>query len=162
MLPWSKLEHWGLVYLVVCGLLCLLCFLLSWGKTGVGQEISISTVFWSFFDVFQSVEEPFFLCLRMSEILNMELTFWKTGEQYGFHALYEEVKSEDFAAVLCSACEKDLPSTDFWGRCRDWHRRHLYILTATEDTFAFMLISHGNGLIDKVVHILIKTFDLFK
>ena len=37
----------------------------------------------------------------------------KTGEQYGFHAFYEEVKSENFAAVLCSACEKDLPSTDF-------------------------------------------------
>ena len=46
----------------------------------------------------------------MSEILNMELTFWKTGEQYGFHAFYEEVKNENFEAVPFSAWEKDLPA----------------------------------------------------
>lgn len=43
-------------------------------------------------------------------ILHMELTFLKTREQYDFHAFYEKVKSENFAAVPCSACEKDSPA----------------------------------------------------
>ena len=64
----------------------------------MGQDISVSTVFsvsLMFFNLWTSIISPF---VRVSMILYKEVPFGKTGELYGFHAFYEEVKSENFGA----------------------------------------------------------------